>query len=536
MNLNPVKKTAMKYPLILKALSALVLSTVPLEAGTLFRSGADAQLVLGQSDFTSTGSSAAAIYVADPQGICVDPVTGKVFVADHFNHRVLRYGSAETLLNGAAAEIVLGQGGFLASAPGTTEKTMREPFDVAIDADGNLWVADTGNHRVLRFDDAATIATGAAATRVFGQPNMTSSASGTDADQLNRPSSLDFDNAGNLYIGDGDNARVLIHLNPDAKSDGAAADVLLGQADFAAPSFATSQEILHYPGGLAVDANGTLFVSGLVTNRILVWENAATLGNGAPADRVIGQASFTAMASGLSQSKFLAPQHLAIDGEGTLYVADTGNNRVLIFRNAADLSGEVPANAVLGQADFNTKVTATTAAGMNAPGGVALDNGGRLIVGDGGNSRSLFFTPLLTRPDVSILTNAGTRIGEDILDATGASQMITVKTTSRKPAHPLRIGNDGTETESFLLTGSAGAAKFKLSYYTGGGANVTAAILTGLHETGDLGVGEEANYEIRLKPKKTDKKANATVFFSAESLLDGEIDRVQTTTKYQPKR
>jgi DNA-binding beta-propeller fold protein YncE len=150
MNPNPVKTTAMKYPLILKALSALVLSTVPLEAGTLFRSGADAQLVLGQSDFISTGSSDAAIYVADPQGICVDPVTGKVFVADHFNHRVLRYASAETLTNGAAAEIVLGQSAFLASAPGTTEKTMREPFDLAIDADGNLWVADTGNHVVRK--------------------------------------------------------------------------------------------------------------------------------------------------------------------------------------------------------------------------------------------------------------------------------------------------------------------------------------------------------------------------------------------------
>lgn len=536
MNPNPVKTTAMKYPLILKALSALVLSTVPLEAGTLFRSGADAQLVLGQSDFISTGSSDAAIYVADPQGICVDPVTGKVFVADHFNHRVLRYASAETLTNGAAAEIVLGQSAFLASTPGTTEKTMREPFDVAIDADGNLWVADTGNHRVLRFDDAATIATGAAATRVFGQPNLATATSGTDADQLNRPSALDFDATGNLYIADGDNARVLIHLNPAAKSDGAAADVLLGQATYGAPSFMTSQQNLHYPGGLAVDGNGTLFVSSYATHRILVWENAAALADGALADRVIGQANFTGMAGGLSQSEFNFPQHLAIDAEGTLFVADQGNHRVLIFRNAAELSGEVPADAVQGQEDFDSNSATLTPSGMNSPGGVGLDNSGRLIVGDGGNGRVLFFPIQRTRPDLSIIPDSGARIGEDILDATGALQSLTVKTTSRKMFYHLGVANDGNGIEAFLLKGSASAPKFKLSYYSGGGANITAAILTGLYETDDLAVGEETDYEIRLKPKKKDKKAKATVYFTAESLLDGELDRVQTTTKYQPKR
>jgi len=530
-----MKKHTMKSRLLLLTLSAFAFSTVSLQAGKVWVSGSDAELVLGQPDFVSIGASAAAQHTGDPQGICVDPATGKVFVADHFNHRVLRYASADSLTNGAAAEAVLGQSAFLMSTPDASATAMREPFDVAIDPDGNLWVADMGNHRVLRFDDAATIATGAAATRVFGQPDMTSSTSGTDADQLNRPSSLDFDSAGNLYIGDGDNARVLIHLNPAAKSDGAAADILLGQADFTAPSFSTSQQILHYPGGLAVDASGTLFVSGVVTNRILVWENAASLSNGALADRVIGQANFTAMASGLSRTKFLSPQHLEIDGDGTLYVADKGNHRVLIFENATDLSGEVPADAVLGQPNFVFNPAATTAAGMNAPGGVALDNGGRLIVGDGGNSRSLFFSSRNTRPDVSIIPDTGSPIGEDVLDATGASQKITVKTTSRKIAYRLGVGNDGSDTEPFLLKGSASAPKFKLSYHSGSGANLTAAMLTGTLETSDLGVGEASDYEIRLKSKKKDKKAKATVFFTAESLLDGEIDRILTTTKYQPE-
>lgn len=525
----------MKYPTIL-LLTAISCLNAPLQAGTIWPTGGNAELVLGQPDFDSTGSSAAATHVADPQGVCVDPDTGKVFVADHFNHRVLRYASANTLMNGDPAEIVLGQSGFLVSSPGVSATAMREPFDVAIDPDGNLWVADAGNHRVLRFDDASTITTGAAATLVFGQVDMVSNTSGNSKNQLNRPSSLDFDPAGNLYIGDGDNARVLIHRDPNSKSDGDNADVLLGQTEYGAPSFMTSQQILHYPGGLAVDANGTLFVSGIVTNRILVWDDAASLADAAPADRVIGQTNFTAMASGLSDSKFFFPKHLAIDGEGTLFVADSGNNRVMIFKNAAGLSGEVSADAVLGQADAVSSVAETSQAGMNQPGGVAIDVEGRLIVGDGGNSRALFFSKTTTRPDALIITDSGQRIGDDILNATAALQKVSLKSSARKTFHHLGIGNDGTDTEPFRLKGSRSASKFKLSYHKGSGANVTANMLTGLYQTDAIGVGEETDFEIRLAVKKKKKKANATVYLTAESLLDGEIDRVQTTTRYKPKR
>jgi len=530
-----MKETYLKSAPILLVFSVLSLSTAMVHAGKVWGFPGIADLVLGQPDFVSTGQSAAATNVADPQGVCVDPATGKVFVADHFNHRVLRYASADSLANGAAAEIVLGQAGFGSSAFGTSSTAMREPFDVAIDAEGNLWVADAFNHRVLRFPNAATITTGAAANLVFGQPDLVTSSAGTDADQLNYPTALEFDADGNLYIADADNARVLIHLNPNGKSDGASADVMLGQAAYGAPSFLTSQQILHYPGGLAVDANGTLFVSSYATHRILVWENAASLSDGALADRVIGQANFTAMASGLSQTKFSFPKHLVIDEEGSLVVADQGNHRILVFENATELSGEVPADAVLGQRDFVSNDADLSTSGLNSPGGVGLDNEGRLIVGDGGNGRVLFFPVRHTRPDLSIIPDSGARIGENVLDATGVSQKMTVKTNSRKMFYHLGIANDGNGVEPFILKGSPSAPKFKLGYYTGAGANITASVLSGLYMTEELEVGGEEDYEIRLKPKKKSKKAKVTVFFSAESLTDGETDRVLTTTKYTPK-
>lgn len=530
-----MKNTQLKSPLILLAFSVLNLSNASVQAGKAWGFPGYAELVLGQSDFVSTGQDAAANHVADPQGVCVDPATGKVFVADHFNHRVLRYASADSLANGASAEIVLGQPGFGSSSFGTSAAAMREPFDVAIDSNGNLWVADAFNHRVLRFSNAATITTGAPADLVMGQPDFVTSTSGTDANELNFPNAIAFDAEGNLYIADGDNARVIIHLNPSAKTDGASADVMLGQAAYGPPSFMTSQQILHYPGGLAVDANGTLFVSSYATHRILVWENAATLGDGALADRVIGQPNFTAMADGLSQSEFFIPKHLEIDEEGTLLVADQGNHRLLVFENAASLSGEVPADAVYGQRDFVSNDMGLSDWKLNSPGGVGLDNAGRLIVGDGGNGRVLFFPVRRSVPDVSIIPDSGARIGENLLDAAGASQKLTVKTTSRKMFYHLGIANDGSGVEPFLLRGSPSAPKFRLGYYTGAGANITASVLSGVHLTEELEAGTEEDYEIRLKPKKKGKKAAATIFFSAESLTDGEKDLVLMTTKYTPR-
>ncbi|PAW60713.1 MAG: hypothetical protein B9S36_07660 [Verrucomicrobiia bacterium Tous-C2TDCM] len=530
-----MKMTQLKSPLILLAFSVLNLSTTPVQAGKAWGFPVYAELVLGQPDFVSTGQNASADHVADPQGVCVDPATGKVFVADHFNHRVLRYASADSLANGAAAEIVLGQSGFGFSVKDTSPTAMNEPFDVAIDPDGNLWVADAFNHRVLRFSDAATITTGAAADLVIGQADFVSSTSGSDENQLKYPTALAFDAEGNLYIADADNARVIIHLKPNAKANGARADVMLGQAAYGPPSFMTSQQILHYPGGLVVDANGTLFVSSYATHRILVWENAATLGDGAPADRVIGQPNFTAMADGLSQSEFFIPKHLEIDEEGTLLVADQGNHRILVFRNAASLSGEAPADAVYGQRDFVSNDSGLSDSEFKFPGGVGLDNAGRLIVGDRDNGRVLFFSVRRSQPDVSIIPDSGARIGENLLDSTGASQSVTVKTTSRKMFYHLGIANDGNGVDAFVLRGSSSAPKFRLGYYTGAGANITASVLSGLHLSEELEAGAEEDYEIRLKPKKKSKKAKATVFFSAESLTDGEKDLVLMTTKYTPR-
>jgi len=89
-----------------------------------------------------------------PFGGAIDPISGKVFVADANNKRVLRFASGAALINGAAADGVLGQPNFSSSIIATSASGMYNPFGLAADSAGRLWVADASNSRVLRFGDA----------------------------------------------------------------------------------------------------------------------------------------------------------------------------------------------------------------------------------------------------------------------------------------------------------------------------------------------------------------------------------------------
>ena len=134
----------------------------------------------------------------NPIGVHVDDA-GRLWVGDYGNNRVLRFDDAANKANGAAADGVLGQPDFTTSSAATTAEKMAGPVGISADAAGRLWVSDFNNQRVLRFDDAANKANGAAADAVLGQPNFTTSVSGLDQDSMSGPNSVCADVAGNLW-------------------------------------------------------------------------------------------------------------------------------------------------------------------------------------------------------------------------------------------------------------------------------------------------------------------------------------------------
>ncbi|ETR67438.1 MAG: hypothetical protein OMM_11600, partial [Candidatus Magnetoglobus multicellularis str. Araruama] len=141
-----------------------------------------ADVVLGQLDFTSNTSGTTDSTFNNPSSVAVDPTSGKVFISDRTNNRILRFSSMNATITGSSAEAVLGQADFtsgLANRGGSVAANSLSHNDgLYVDSFGCLWLADRYNNRVLRFDNASNKANGADADGVLGQPNFTTSTAG----------------------------------------------------------------------------------------------------------------------------------------------------------------------------------------------------------------------------------------------------------------------------------------------------------------------------------------------------------------------
>jgi DNA-binding beta-propeller fold protein YncE len=261
--------------------------------------GRGADLVLGQPDFNHSGcngdgnfqsyplrapASAATLcsmpvdQVSPLEGgsfanMAVDSVTGDLYVPDFDNARVLLYRSPFT--TDTVADHVWGQADFAGNecnrgrgvgAPDAESLCFRSPSNegfvagVGLDADGNLWVADNQNNRVLRFPfDASTGHAGNVADLVLGQPDFTSWTPGSSLDRMHAPAAVRIDSSGSVYVADSLNGRVLVFDPP--LSSGMAATRTLGSG-------------FRIPTGLEFDpGTGGLWVSDRSTNQLLLFVN-----------------------------------------------------------------------------------------------------------------------------------------------------------------------------------------------------------------------------------------------------------------------
>lgn len=437
--------------------------------GTGFVTGQAAHLVLGQNSFTSNNYGASNLLLGSPSGIAY--ANGTLWVIDSNrlgatpnNNRILRFSDVSTYPSltdlpdipgsvcGAcrgSASLVLGQANFNTFTPTLTAQGLRNPTGIA--TDGNiLAVADTDNNRVLIWLHLPTV-NGQPADVVVGQPNFTSNAALSPSQtSLRAPSGVWIYN-GKLFVADTFDNRVLIY-NKIPTTNGAAADLVLGQASFTAfvqPDLSLTQtppSASNMQTPVSVTTDGTrLFVSDLGQNRVLVWNSMPTT-NGQAADLAIGQPNLTSSQTNnsftlnstavdadnnptnitavLCQSTktdavtgtALYPARCAATlsyprfaySDGThLYIADGGNDRVLIFNSFPTVSG-ARADIILGQPDEFSDNTGDNPDGTDAfenPSAIAYD-GTNLYITDTFNRRVLVHTPGVFNIPLDAVRNA----------------------------------------------------------------------------------------------------------------------------------
>ena len=438
--------------------------------------GANADLVLGQSNFVSNVSATAQNGMNSPNGLGVD-ASGNLYVADYENNRIVIFANAPAKAIGANADKVLGQTLFTQNLPNRPEEGFNSPQAIAVEPNsGSLWVVDGANNRVLRYTNAAGYLAHEKPLAVLGQPDFQSVSSGTTASSMNTPSGVACDNSENLYVSDNQNNRILVFQTARWKTNGSAADVVLGQSDFTSSAQHLTQNGLYQPQGLTVDAAGNLFVADRVHSRVLIFKNAASKTNGANADNVLGQSGFTSGTFSVGANLMNFPSGVAVDASENLFVTDCNNSRVLIFKNVLAKTNGSAADIVLGQADFTHGDDANGQNGMRYPSSVAVDGGGSLYVADGLNQRVLIFK---NAASLSNGANADYVLGQPNFtstnSATSQSGTSSINGVALDDAHGYLYVSDGNNNR-VLLFHAASALPVELSSFNATVASNSAAL------------------------------------------------------------
>lgn len=316
----------------------------------------------------------------------VDP-SGNLWLCDFGNNRVLSYPPSDSYVYTAATK-VLGQmdsssnraDAFNHNAPNLVEGREVWVFNntigggIVVDRNStppHLYIADTFNNRILGFQDARVVGAdvrSVLATKadiVIGQPDLYRTTPNCTVTALNSPCTGDprtpndtglslpigiaLDTNGNLYVADSGNGRVLRFPKPfDHASGIQRAELVLGQLGFNQANLTTSQTTMRRPYGVVVFTDGNLAVSDVADNRVLIFRKSGSdFVNGQAASAVVGQPGYSSATPSGTSAGLNGPLHLAVDDTDRLYVCDSQNSRISIFRGESGLTqGDAAATTI----------------------------------------------------------------------------------------------------------------------------------------------------------------------------------------------
>ncbi|MGB4776045.1 MAG: NHL repeat-containing protein [Daejeonella sp.] len=306
--------------------------------------------------FDATGTNAKFKY---PSGVAVD-LEGNVYVADSENHRIRKISPS------GKVETLAGNGNYTFADGTGMNASFKSPSGIAIDKEGNIYVADTDNHRIRKINPSGQVETLAGNGSAEFADGI-----GTNAKFI-QPSGIAVDAQGIIYVADKGNNRIR-RIDPVSKKVTTLAGS--GEANFA-DGIGTDAKF-NAPWGIAVDAKGILYVAEYSNARIRKIDPIS-----AKVTTLAGNGEF-AFADGIGTgAKFYYPSGITVDAQGIIYVADTSNDRI---RKIDPVSAKVTTLAGSGESDFADGIGIN--AKFDSPEGITVDKNGIIYVGDTRNHR-----------------------------------------------------------------------------------------------------------------------------------------------------
>ena len=319
----------------------------------------------GQMGFSGDGGPATAASLIYPTGVALD-AAGNLYIADHGDNRIRKVSPSGTIstVAGNGAKAFSGNGGAATNAG-------MGPYGVAVDAAGNLYIGDDYNNRIRKVSPGGTISTVAG----DGAEGFSGDGGPATAASLRWPTAVAVDAAGNLYIADNWNYRVR-KVSPSGTISTVAGD---GREGFSGDGGPATRASLSSPSGVAVDAAGNLYIADYWNSRVRKVNPSGTIstmaGNGVKA--------FGGDGGPASAASLVTPCGVAVDAAGSLYIADCGPS---VIRKVSP-SGIITTVAGNGTSAFSGDGGPATSASLYVPAAVAVDAAGNLYIADDDNHR-----------------------------------------------------------------------------------------------------------------------------------------------------
>jgi hypothetical protein len=374
----------------------------------------------GTASYNSDGIDAVSADLNGPGGVAVDS-HGNLVIADTNNNRIRVVADSTGTFYGQAMTsgdiyTVVGNGtsGFTATPGPADSNPLDNPNGVSIDAQGNLVIADTGNDSIEVVPDS---------TGTFYDKSMTAQylytvAGGPASPQLNGPAGVALDAHGNVVIADTRNHRVQVlaeatgtfygvsmNFGTAYTVAGDATNVTGGYTGDGVPATGTSMPSgeLRFPRSVAVDAQGNLVIADTGNNRVrVVAENSGpfygialtagdvyTVAGGPSAGFGLGD-----MVSATTTAELDNPGGIALDADGNLVIADTGNNRIRVvpqttgtFYGVPMTAGDIYTVAGTAAAGYVSDEVSAVSTPLSSPKAVAVDADRNVLIADTGNQR-----------------------------------------------------------------------------------------------------------------------------------------------------
>lgn len=327
----------------------------------------------GNLGFNGDGVLATRAHLWFAAAVAVD-VEGNVFVADSFNNRIRRVDARTGVITTVAG---MGYQGFSGDGGLATEAKLNSPAGIALDLQGNMLIADTFNHRIRIVDHRTGIISTLVGSGIQGSAGDDGLAIRA---QLSEPTGISVDQAGNLLIADTANHQV--------RRVERAAGLISTLAGTGTPGFSGDGGLgtaaqLNGPTAVAADGDGRVLIADTFNNRVRRLDmRTGTITTVAGT----GTEGFGGDGALASEAELTEPSGVAVDAKRNILVADTSNNRI---RRIDRLSGIITTVVGVGTRGSSENGTRALSAELNNPVGLTQDALGNIVVADAGNHRVL---------------------------------------------------------------------------------------------------------------------------------------------------